>query len=99
AQALGVRIRHGATLRREQADLWAVGTPRRGFFLDVGLTFRTSQPDRTVILVDQRLTPSAFAYLIVIDGLATLAILLTRDFKRARELLNNTVTALQRVQP
>ena len=99
ARELGVTIRHGETLAREQADIWAIGTPRRGFFLDVGITFRTSQPDRVVILVDQRLTPNAFAYLIVIDGLATLAILLTRQFRRARELLTRTLEAFQRIQP
>jgi hypothetical protein len=99
ARAPGVTIRRGETLAREQADIWAVGTPRRGFFLDVGITFRTSQPDRVVILVDQRLTPKAFAYLIVIDGLATLAVLLTRQFRRARKLLEDTVDVFQRIQP
>jgi flavin-dependent dehydrogenase len=96
---LGVRIRHGESLPREQADVWAAGTPRRGFFLDVTLTFRTSSSDRVVVLVDRRLTPKAFAYLIVIDGVGTLAVLLTRQFKRARALLAETVDAFQRMQP
>src|SRR5262249_29046715 len=96
---LGVRIRHGQTLPRHQADVWAVGSRRGRFFLDVGLTFRTSQPDRVVILFDTGLAPRACAYLIVIDGVGTLAVLLTEQFKLARRFLSDTVAAFQRVQP
>ena len=96
---LGVRIRHGQTLPREQADVWAVGSPRGGFFLDAGITFRTSEPDRTVILFDKRLTPKACAYLIVMRGVGTLAVLLTQQFGRARAFLSDAVAAFQRIQP
>ncbi|HTT09644.1 MAG TPA: NAD(P)-binding protein [Burkholderiaceae bacterium] len=99
AVALGVRMRLGETLPRECADVWAVGMPRRGFFLDAGITFRTTQPDRVAILVDHRVTPKACAYLIVADGIATLAVLLTRQFKRARRLLDAAVDAFQRERP
>src|SRR5262249_47728114 len=44
ARDLGVRMRHGCTVPREQADVWAVGAQGSGFFLDAGLTFRTNQP-------------------------------------------------------
>lgn len=99
AVGLGVRIRLGETLPRERADVWAVGTQRRGFFLDAAITFRTTQPDRVAILVDQRLTPKACAYLIVADGMATLAVLLTRQFDRSRRLLADTVNAFQSLRP
>ena len=99
ALALGVRIRHGETLARAQADVWAVGSRRGGFFLDVGITFRTSLPDRVVILFDRRLTPKACAYLIVVDGVGTIAVLLTEKFRLARALLSDTVAAFQRIQP
>src|SRR5262249_23473323 len=99
ALGLGVRIRHGHTLPRAQADVWAAGSPRSGFFLDVGITFRTSGPDRMVILFDTRLTPKACAYLIVIGGVGTLAVLLTQQFKLARAFLSDTVAAFQRIQP
>ena len=97
ALALGVRVRDGETLPRECADVWAVGAPRRGFFLDAGITFRTAQPDRVVILVDQQLAPKACAYLIVADGMATLAVLLTRQFNCAHRLLAQSVDAFQRL--
>jgi flavin-dependent dehydrogenase len=96
---LGVRVRQGETLPRERADVWAVGTQRRGFFLDAGITFRTGQADRVAILVDHRLTPKGCAYLIVADGMATLAVLLTRQFDHARRLLAGAVQAFQRLRP
>jgi flavin-dependent dehydrogenase len=96
---LGVSIHRGTTLAPEAADVWATGTARRGFFLDVGLTFRTDLSDQLVILVNQKLTPKACGYLIVGDGTATLAVLLTRAFKDARRLLADTVATFQRLRP
>jgi len=101
AQALdlGVRIRHGQTLPRREADVWAAGCPRGRCFLDVGITFRTSGPDRVALLFDTRLAPKACAYLIVIGGVGTAAVLLTQQFRHARALLRETVAVFQRSQP
>jgi hypothetical protein len=99
AQDLGVAIHRGATLAQDMADICATGVSRRGFFLDVGLTFRTDLSDRVVVLVKQRMTPKACAYLIVVDGTATLAVLITRAFRDARRLLAATVAAFQRIRP
>lgn len=96
---LGVAIRHGQTLPREQADVWAAGSPRGGFFLDVGITFRTSLSDRAVVLFDTRLSPKACAYLLVIGGVGTVAVLLTEQFKLSRRLLGDAVAAFQRILP
>jgi len=99
ALELGVRIHRGTTLARADADIWAAGVQRRGFFLDTGITFRTTAPDRFAILVDRQLTPNVCAYLIIVDGIGTLAVLLTRRFRDARALLDNTRAAFQRIQP
>ena len=99
ALGLGVRIHRGTTLARADADIWATGVQRRGFFLDTGITFRTTAADRVAILVDRRLTPNVCAYLIVVDGIGTLAVLLTRRFRDARALLDNTLAAFQGIQP
>lgn len=99
ARALGVCIHRGATRADEYADVWATGTPRRGFFLDTSLTFRTRLSDQVTILVDPVLTPMACAYLIVVDGTATLAVLLTRGFADARRRLGDTVKVFQRLRP
>jgi len=96
---LGVRIRYGETQPRQNADVWAVGSRGRGLFLDTGITFRTSQPNRAVILFDRRIAPRACAYLLVVDGVGTLAVLLTREMKSARELLGNAIDAFRRVAP
>ncbi len=96
---LGVRIRYGETQPRQNADIWAVGSEGRGFFLDVGITFRASQPNRAVILFDGRIAPRACAYLFTVNGVGTLAVLLTRQMRSARELLGNAIDAFQRVAP
>ena len=96
---LGVRIRYGQSHPGDGADVWAVGCPGRGFFLDAGITFRTAQPNRTAILFDRRVAPRACAYLLIVGGVGTLAVLLTREMGAARELLEKAVEAFQRIGP
>ena len=95
---LGVRLRYRATLAPNEADLWAVGARARGRFLAAGLGFTTSHPDVVRVLVDRRLSPNAYAYLIVLDGHGTLSVVLTRQFKDARARLGEAVRAFQRLQ-
>jgi hypothetical protein len=99
ALELGVTIRYGHSHPRDGADVWAVGCPGRGFFLDAGITFRTAQPDRTAILFDRRVAPRACAYLFILGGVGTLAVLLTREMGAARVLLDKAVEAFQRIGP
>ncbi len=99
ALELGVRVRYRAPLAPNEADLWAVGARAPGRFLAAGLGFRTSHPDVVRVLVDRRLSPNAYAYLIVVDGRGTLSVLLTRRFRDARVRLGDAVRAFQRLQP
>src|SRR5262245_1071573 len=96
---LGVTIRYGQSHPGDGADVWAVGCPGRAFFLDAGITFRTGQPDRTAILFDRRIAPRACAYLLILGGVGTLAVLLTRQMGAARALLNEAAEAFQRIGP
>ncbi len=98
ARALGVRFHRGVSLTRGDADVLATGTPRRGLFLDVGLTFRTRLDDQVSILIDPSVAPGACAYLIAFDGTATLAVLLTRRHADARARLNDAIEAFRRTQ-
>ena len=101
AQALnlGVNIRYGEALTKAQADVWAVGPQKRGFFLSAGLIFRTSHPDSFRIRINARLSPKAYAYLIVFQGQATLSVVLTQKFRQARAFLEQTLAVFQRIQP
>jgi flavin-dependent dehydrogenase len=95
---LGVRLRYRVPLAQNEADLWAVGARAPDRFLAAGVGFRTSHPDVVRVLVDRRLSPNAYAYLIVLDGHGTLSVVLTRHFKDARVRLNDAVRAFQRLQ-
>lgn len=96
---LGVRLRYGAPLAPNEADLWAVGARTPGRFLAAGLGFRTSHPDVVRVLVDRRVSPNAYAYLIVLAGRGTLSVVLTRRFKDARVRLDDAARAFQRLGP
>lgn len=96
---LGVTIRYGQSHPSDGADVWAVGARGRGFFLDVGITFRTAQPDRTAVLFDRRIAPRACAYLVILGGVGTLAVLLTREMGAARALLDKAIEAFRRIGP
>jgi flavin-dependent dehydrogenase len=96
---LGVRLRYGTSLPPNEADLWAVGARAPGRFLAASLGFRTSHPDVVRVLVDRRLSPNAYAYLIVLDGHGTLSVVVTRQFKDARARLDDAVRAFRRLQP
>ena len=93
AQALahGVSIRYNQAATRDEVDIWAAGARSAGFFLGTGITFRTSHPDIVAVLVDVLAAPKAYAYLVVVDGFATLSVVLTRDFRRAHDYLERSI--------
>lgn len=92
----GVTIHYNRAANKEQVDIWAAGARSAGFFLGTGITFRTSHPDLVAGLVDTLAAPKAYAYLVIVDGFATLSVVLTRDFKRAREYLEYCIRAFRR---
>ena len=92
----GVTIHYSRAANKDQVDIWAAGARSAGFFLGTGITFRTSHPDLVAGLVDTLAAPKAYAYLVIVDGFATLSVVLTRDFKRAREYLEYCIQAFRR---
>jgi flavin-dependent dehydrogenase len=97
AQALdlGVRIYYNQPCKVGEVDVWAAGARSGSFFLGAGLTFRTSHSDVVMVLVDTFLAPKAYAYLVIVDGFATLSTVLTRDFNQARTYLNRCMQAFR----
>ncbi|MGB8647785.1 MAG: NAD(P)-binding protein [Anaerolineae bacterium] len=95
----GVVLHYGCPVDRSNVDIWAVGARSRGFFLGAGVTFHTRHPDTVIGLVDNSVAPRAYAYLVIVDGLGTLSVVLTRDFKNARSYLNRAIEFYQTVLP
>ncbi|HEY3475246.1 MAG TPA: FAD-dependent oxidoreductase [Anaerolineales bacterium] len=93
AQALeyGVTIHYSRASVKDEVDIWAAGARSAGFFLGTGITFRTSHPDLVAGLVDTLAAPKAYAYLVIVDGFATLSVVLTQDFKQARTYLDHCI--------
>ena len=95
---LGVVIQYGQPARREEVDIWAAGLQRNGFFLEVGVTFRTYHPDAVVGLISTAAAPKAYAYLVIVAGVGKIMIVLTQNFQDARALLNQTIDTFRRIE-
>ena len=98
AQALqsGVKLYYNRSAVQEEVDIWAAGARSAGFFLGTGVTFRTSHQDIVAGLVDTRAAPKAYAYLVIVDGFGTLSVVLTQDFRNARQYLEHCTRQFRR---
>jgi hypothetical protein len=99
ALACNVTIHYNRASTKEEVDIWAAGARSAGFFLGTGITFRTSHPDLVAGLVDMLAAPKAYAYLVIVDGFATLSVVLTRDFKMARSYLEHCISVFRVTSP
>jgi flavin-dependent dehydrogenase len=97
AEAMGIPIVFGTTCAPEDADIWAAGTTgRRAMFVSVGMTFRTDHPDWVCALVDPKIAPRAYAYLAIVQGEGTLAVVLTEQRHSGHALLAAATEIFQR---
>jgi flavin-dependent dehydrogenase len=101
AQALesGVKLHYNQAAVQAEVDIWAAGARSAGFFLGTGVTFRTSHSDIVAGLVDTRAAPKAYAYLVIVDGFGTLSVVLTQDFRNARNYLEYCTREFRRHRP
>lgn len=91
AQAAGVEIRFGQKLEDpSEADIWAVGPSGRDA-IDVGYLFETSMPDSVFGVLDNRLAPGGYAYVLIREGRGTLASCMFNRFEDRRACLDRTV--------
>lgn len=97
AEDMDVPIEYGAACPPSQADVWAGGTLGQGSrFVSVGFTFHTDHPDWVCGLVDVNIAPRAYAYLTVVEGEGTLAVVLTEARREANHLLDRAAETFQR---
>jgi flavin-dependent dehydrogenase len=96
ALAAGVEIRFGDTVRQPDGGGIVAWGPRRADILGVGYLFTTDLADGCFAVIDNRLAPGGYGYLLVSGGRATLAICIFRDFGRESEYLERTVDFFHR---
>ncbi len=96
ALAAGAEIRFGETVRRLPGGGVAAWGPRRADILAVGYLFETDLADGSFVVLDDRLAPKGYGYLIVSGGQATLATCMFRDFHNEGEYLERTLDFFRR---
>jgi flavin-dependent dehydrogenase len=96
ALAAGAEIRFGERVRHPPPRSVAAWGPRRADALAVGYLFETDHPDGSVAVLDDRLAPKGYGYLLVQGGRATLAACLFDDFHDEAVYLERTVEFLRR---
>jgi flavin-dependent dehydrogenase len=96
---LGVNIHYGQPQKLADVDIWATGLQRNGFFLEVGMTFRTNHVDAMLWLTSIHSAPRTNAYMIIVEGHGKVMTVITQDFANARVQLNQAIDAFKRITP
>lgn len=95
AVAVGVDVRFGERADAAQgATVLAIG-PRLADAIAVGYVFETDMPDGSWLILDNRLAPLGYAYLLIRGGRGTVASCLFTGFKRQAEYVERTVAAFR----
>lgn len=93
---------HGATvifnsrLAAEASDIVATG-PATPDGLAREMTWRSDEPERIDVFFDHRLSPGGYAYLFILDGIATFGCAIVADFKRIDDYFDRSLAAAQRL--
>lgn len=99
AEAAGVKVRFNAkTWNVDRGGLIAVG-PRAADVIAKGVVFETNLDDEAYAIVDDRLAPKGYAYLLVNQGRATLATVIGRDFRNEKIYFQRTFEAFKKLVP
>ena len=94
----GVEIVYGQVCSQDEVDIWAAGTAKNGFFLNVGVTFRTNHTDTLAYLVSPQAAPKAYAYLAIVNGIGKITVFLTQEYQAARQYLMTAMDTFHRLK-
>ena len=97
ARDAGVSFRFGEAVDRGDVDIIATGPIGRPFAVAAGVTLTCNRGPEACVILDERIAPGGYAYVLVADGHATLATVLFHDFQSARERLDGTIEAATRL--
>ena len=99
AEAAGVKVQFNArSWSVDQGGIIAVG-PRAADAIAKGVVFETDLEDEAYAIVDDRIAPKGYAYLLINKGRATLATVIYRDFRNDKAYLQNTMATFRRLVP
>jgi glycine/D-amino acid oxidase-like deaminating enzyme len=99
AEAAGVKVLFGARSRNvDYGGVIAVG-PRAADVIAKGIVFDTDAQDEAYAIVDDRIAPKGYAYLLINRGRATLATVIYRDFRNEKTYFQRTLESFQKLIP
>jgi len=99
AEAAGVKMAFNARAWNiDGGGLIAVG-PRGADMIAKGIVFDTSLDDEAYAIVDDRLAPKGYAYLLVNQRRATLATVIGRDFRNEKIYFQRTLETFKKLVP
>ncbi len=99
AEAAGVKVKFNARVWNiDGGGIIAVG-PRAADLIAKGVVFETDLEDEAFAIVDDRLAPKGYAYLLVNQGRATLATVIGRDFRNEKIYLKRTLETFRKLVP
>ena len=82
----------------EKGGIIGIG-PRAADAIAKGIIFNTNMEDIAAAILDDRLAPKGYAYLLIHKGKATMATCMFRDFTSERECFERTVETFKKVFP
>jgi len=97
ALSLGVEVRFGSRVDRLEGEgVLAVG-PKAADAIAVGYHFETDMQDGFWVVLDDRIAPGGYAYLLVMDGRGTVKSCMFRNFKDERTYVERTLERFRRL--
>lgn len=82
----------------EKGGIVAIG-PRAADAIAKGIVFNTRMEDIAAAILDDRLAPKGYSYLLIHKGKATIATCMFKDFKKERECFERTVETFKKLFP
>lgn len=105
AREAGAEIFFGDEVERVPPQAIVATGPRRADAIASGYTFQTQMKDASHVSFDNRLAPWGYAYLLISEGVGTLAVCMFRDFNAHAKHLQRAVdyfrerTGLEMIEP
>ena len=81
-----------------QGGVIAIG-PRAADAIAKGIVFETDVSDEAYAIIDDRLAPKGYAYLLTNNGSATLATVIFRDFRNEKSYFDRTLETFRKLVP
>ena len=82
----------------ESGGIIGIG-PRAADAIAKGIIFNTTMEDIAAAILDDKLAPKGYAYLLIHRGKATMATCMFKDFKKEKECFEQTIEAFKNVFP